>query len=104
MLLSRIKTIYQDVAHQRISTALRGLQALIDELEPPQEVELTDTQARVLGFIRSFTLRHGYSPTVREIGAELDFSSSAAHYQIKILANLGYLQYTPPYLAQRAGA
>ena len=54
--------------------------------------ELTDRQQEVLGFIRSFTARHGVPPTVREIGARFHVTPRAAFDHLRALERKGALQ------------
>lgn len=52
---------------------------------------LTDRQREVLGFIRTFTLRHGLPPTVREVGERFRFTPRAAFDHIRALERKGAL-------------
>lgn len=54
--------------------------------------ELTDRQREVLGFIRSFTRRHGLPPTVREIGERFRFTPRAAFDHLRALERKGALR------------
>ncbi len=54
--------------------------------------ELTARQREVLGFIRSFTERHGAPPTVREIGERFGFTARAAFDHLRALERKGMLQ------------
>ena len=54
--------------------------------------ELTDRQQEVLGFIRTFTARHGVPPTVREIGARFHVTPRAAFDHLRALERKGALQ------------
>jgi repressor LexA len=54
--------------------------------------ELTDRQREVLGFIRTFTARHGVPPTVREIGARFRVTPRAAFDHLRALERKGALQ------------
>src|SRR5919201_1794058 len=54
--------------------------------------ELTDRQREVLGFIRSFTARHGVPPTVREIGERFRVTPRAAFDHLRALERKGMLQ------------
>ena len=54
--------------------------------------ELTARQREVLGFIRSFTTRHGVPPTVREIGGRFKFTPRAAFDHLRALERKGMLQ------------
>lgn len=54
--------------------------------------ELTDRQRDVLGFIRSFSARHGVPPTVREIGAKFRVTPRAAFDHLRALERKGMLQ------------
>src|SRR5262249_28946534 len=57
--------------------------------------ELTDKQREVLGFIRSFTARHGVPPTVREIGERFRVTPRAPFDHPKALERKGALQRRP---------
>jgi len=52
---------------------------------------LTARQADVLGFIDSFTKRHSYAPTIREIGEYFKMSGKAAYDHITALKRKGFL-------------
>ena len=54
--------------------------------------ELTGRQREVLGFIRSFTARHGVPPTVREIGEKFQVTPRAAFDHLRALERKGMLQ------------
>lgn len=57
--------------------------------------ELTGRQQEVLGFIRTFTARHGVPPTVREIGERFRFTPRAAFDHLRALERKGALQRRP---------
>ena len=54
--------------------------------------ELTGRQREVLGFIRSFSTRHGVPPTVREIGEKFKVTPRAAFDHLRALERKGMLQ------------
>jgi len=54
--------------------------------------ELTEKQREVLGFIRTFTSRHGVPPTVREIGERFRVTPRAAFDHLRALERKGALQ------------
>ena len=54
--------------------------------------EMTARQREVLGFIRTFTERHGAPPTVREIGERFHFTARAAFDHLRALERKGMLQ------------
>ena len=54
--------------------------------------ELTSRQREVLGFIRTFTTRHGVPPTVREIGEKFRVTPRAAFDHLRALERKGALQ------------
>ncbi len=54
---------------------------------------LTKYQSKVLSFIKSYTAKRGYAPSLDEIKKHLKISSvSTAHYHVKNLQEKGYLQ------------
>lgn len=58
--------------------------------------DLTARQEQVLSFIKEFTRRNGYPPTVREIGSELELSSpSTVHVHLANLERLGLIRRDP---------
>jgi repressor LexA len=54
--------------------------------------ELTDRQRDILNFIRSFSLRHGVPPTVRELGERFRITPRAAFDHLRALERKGMLQ------------
>lgn len=54
--------------------------------------QMTARQREVLGFIRSFTDRHGLPPTVREIGQRFGFTARAAFDHLRALERKGMLE------------
>lgn len=56
---------------------------------------LTTRQAQVLDYIRSCINQNGYPPTVREIGAEFNFSEKAAHDHLSALEKKEYIRRAP---------
>jgi len=54
---------------------------------------LTKRQKQTLDFIRSYSQKKGYAPSLEEIGSHLGLSSvSTAHHHVRALRELGYLQ------------
>ncbi len=54
--------------------------------------KLSDRQRKMLDFIRMFSLQNGYPPSIREIGAAVDISStSVVNYNLNRLVDQGYL-------------
>ena len=54
--------------------------------------KLSDRQRRMLDFIRMFSLQNGYPPSIREIGAAVDISStSVVNYNLNRLVEQGHL-------------
>ena len=57
--------------------------------------KLTNRQNEVLDYIKSYVAKHGYPPTVREIGKALGLNSSATiQSHISSLENKGYIRKT----------
>ncbi|GAA3750057.1 helix-turn-helix domain-containing protein [Micromonospora maritima] len=52
-------------------------------------------QRRVLAVIRDHVSMHGFPPSVREIGQAVGLGVSAAHYQLRQLAEKGYIRRDP---------
>ncbi|MEU1605548.1 transcriptional repressor LexA [Micromonospora matsumotoense] len=63
---------------------------------PPDPASLTARQRQILDVIRSWVQRHGYPPTVREIGAAVGLGSpsSVAHH-LKTLTHHGLIRRAP---------
>ena len=54
---------------------------------------LSTRQEQVLEFVRAGVARHGYPPSIREIGDAVGLrSTSSVAYQLKVLQEKGYLQ------------
>jgi repressor LexA len=57
---------------------------------------LSSRQQQVLEFVRAGVARHGYPPSIREIGDAVGLrSTSSVAYQLKALEEKGYLQRDP---------
>ncbi|HEX2923280.1 MAG TPA: transcriptional repressor LexA [Chloroflexota bacterium] len=55
--------------------------------------QLSQRQRRILDFIARFSQRHGYPPSIREIGQEVGISStSVVDYNLKVLERQGYIR------------
>ncbi len=60
--------------------------------EPHLQHPLTARQQRILAAVESFGRRHGYPPTLREIGEAVGLASvSSVSYQLSCLRDKGYL-------------
>ena len=56
-------------------------------------IELTKRQQEILDFIKNFMVKHGFPPTIREIGEALDISSPATiHAHLKNLEARGVIK------------
>ena len=47
------------------------------------DIELTPTQRHLFCLVRNAIVEHGQSPTVRELGAAMQFSINAVRWQLK---------------------
>ena len=55
--------------------------------------KISDKQRRILEYISTFSMEHGYPPSVREICAEVGLrSTSTVHTHLKKLQEAGYLE------------
>ena len=54
--------------------------------------ELSERQRRILAVIQQSALRHGYSPSTREIGDAIGLSASSVSRHLRALEDLGYLR------------
>ena len=55
--------------------------------------KLTDKQYEILQTLKKFIANHGYPPTVREIGKEVNLRSPATiHFHLKKIAEKGYIK------------
>jgi SOS-response transcriptional repressor LexA len=50
---------------------------------------------KILRFVRRFTQREGYPPTLREIGQAVGLAPSSVHYHLSVLQDAGYLTRGP---------
>ncbi|MCX8023471.1 MAG: transcriptional repressor LexA [Syntrophorhabdaceae bacterium] len=57
--------------------------------------DLTHTQRMVLGFLKEYLSKHGYPPTIREIGAHFGFLWPAARGHLKSLEKKGFIRINP---------
>lgn len=63
---------------------------------PPEPVSLTDRQQQILDVIRGWVQRHGYPPTVREIGTAVGLvSPSSVTHHLKTLTHHGLIRRAP---------
>ena len=56
---------------------------------------LTETQGRVLDFLKAYTRVHGYPPTVREIGDQFKIFWPAARKHLQSLERKGFVRINP---------
>ncbi|KWV30188.1 transcriptional repressor LexA [Micromonospora rifamycinica] len=76
--------------------AVRPVTPVVSGFPDPAAVDLTARQRRILEFIRSWVERHGYPPSVREIGEAVGLvSPSSVAYQLKELEKKGFLRRDP---------
>jgi SOS-response transcriptional repressor LexA len=52
---------------------------------------LSNQRQKILRFVRRFTQREGYPPTLREIGQAVGLAPSSVHYHLSVLQDAGYL-------------
>lgn len=75
---------------------LRAVTSVGNDFPDPVTIELTARQRRILEFIRDWVDRHGYPPSVREIGEAVGLvSPSSVAYQLKELERKGFLRRDP---------
>ena len=58
-------------------------------------LQYTDRDKELFEYLKCYQEEHGYSPTVREIGAALYMSSTTAYRRLYKLVNLGLISMTP---------
>ncbi|GIJ30047.1 LexA repressor [Micromonospora qiuiae] len=76
--------------------ALRPVAPMASAFPDAAAVDLTVRQRRILDFIRTWVERHGYPPSVREIGEAVGLvSPSSVAYQLKELEKKGFLRRDP---------
>jgi repressor LexA len=75
---------------------LRAVTPVVSTFPEPVVNELTARQRRILEFIRNWVDRHGYPPSVREIGEAVGLvSPSSVAYQLKEMERKGFLRRDP---------
>ncbi|MER7889739.1 transcriptional repressor LexA [Micromonospora sp. NPDC094482] len=75
---------------------VRPVTPVVSAFPDPASVDLTARQRRILEFIRTWVERHGYPPSVREIGEAVGLvSPSSVAYQLKELEKKGFLRRDP---------
>jgi repressor LexA len=57
--------------------------------------ELTKRQKRIMDFLESYLKKHGYPPTMREIGEHFGFNWSAAKGHLSALERKGFIKLNP---------
>ncbi len=78
------------------ATPLRAVTSVATGIPETLTEDLTARQKRILDFIRGWVERHGYPPSVREIGEAVGLvSPSSVAYQLKELEKKGYLRRDP---------
>ncbi len=76
--------------------AVRPVTPVANTFPDPAAADLTARQRRILDFIRTWVERHGYPPSVREIGEAVGLvSPSSVAYQLKELEKKGFLRRDP---------
>ncbi|MBI4848988.1 MAG: repressor LexA [Nitrospirae bacterium] len=58
-------------------------------------MELTGRQKKVLDFLKEYAQKHGYPPTVREIGEHFGFLWAAARMHLKAIERKGFIKINP---------
>ncbi len=75
---------------------VRPVTPVVSSFPDPTSSDLTARQRRILEFIRDWVERHGYPPSVREIGEAVGLvSPSSVAYQLKELERKGFLRRDP---------
>jgi repressor LexA len=75
---------------------LRSVTPVVSHFPDLVTADLTARQRRILEFIRDWVERHGYPPSVREIGEAVGLvSPSSVAYQLKELEKKGFLRRDP---------
>ncbi len=57
--------------------------------------DLTQKQAEILTFLTTYLKKHGYPPTIREIGAHFGFLWAAARSHLQALERKGFVRLNP---------
>jgi repressor LexA len=76
--------------------AIRAVTPVVSAFPEPAGSDLSARQRKILAFIRDWVERHGYPPSVREIGEAVGLvSPSSVAYQLKELERKGFLRRDP---------
>jgi repressor LexA len=76
--------------------AIRPVAPVVSAFPDPGGADLSARQRKILAFIRDWVERHGYPPSVREIGEAVGLvSPSSVAYQLKELERKGFLRRDP---------
>lgn len=82
--------------HRELGGRTRTVTAVGGAAPDPLASDLSPRQRRILDFLRDWVDRHGYPPSVREIGEAVGLvSPSSVAYQLKALERKGYLRRDP---------
>src|SRR4051812_48723326 len=82
--------------------SVRGPRYLPEHMFPSpsvrsDDVDLTKRQQEIFDFIKKYSAKHGYPPTVRDIGKAVGLaSSSTVHAHLANLEKVGLLRRGPP--------
>ena len=75
---------------------IRAVTAVVSSMPEVFAPDLTPRQRRIMEFLREWSEKHGYPPSVREIGEAVGLvSPSSVAYQLKALERKGYLRRDP---------
>lgn len=75
---------------------MRAVTAVVSAMPEVFSPDLSARQRRIMEFLRDWGERHGYPPSVREIGEAVGLvSPSSVAYQLKALERKGYLRRDP---------
>jgi len=82
--------------HAKIIADVRRAEHGPRPTHPVNTVETTDRRDEILAFIGAFRAEHGYSPSVRQIGAAVELvSPSSVAFQLRQLETAGRIRATP---------
>lgn len=65
-------------------------------MTPTHPIRLSRRQDQILGYIKTSIVERGFPPSIREIGLQVDLSSSSTvHSHLKSIENKGYIKRDP---------